>query len=195
MDRRGTDPKPLIIGLIFTAVFGLSNTASALNNDKSPLFGVKAGLVLPGTITVENGRATDYDTDTGVVIGGFVDSRLGAKLDGGFFVDLSNVPSSDAGESATRLDLGVTLKGHFLMSSGNLILRPGIGLGLGLAKAGGESGVHLLTLNGFVEAIFPFTDEMSWLGEIGFTTAPTGGNGDVWVTHGPIFELRGGIVF
>ena len=69
-------------------------------------YGVKAGLVTPGEVTIE-GLGSD-DGDISYSFGGFLDYGLAAKLSGGLSLDLHNAKYGEF--SKTLIDFSLTLK-------------------------------------------------------------------------------------
>lgn len=177
-----------ILALVFLA---LSAPAGAQQNapHRTTSFAVKAILLLPGEAYVAEADAY-FDIDMSYGVGGSVDTQLGERLYGGLFADLLNVTAYE--ESEIMLDLGFTMKAAFGGANGAVLWRPGFGLGYG-TLSGNESldATHYLTIRAGVEA----TMATGWLIEANLYAAPTGGNGAVTVTYGPLLQVRFGHVF
>lgn len=152
-------------------------------------FGLKGIIQMPGDAYVEEADAF-FDIDMGFGVGGLVDTRLGEKLLGGVFLDALNVSAYD--ESAMMVDVGAALKAVLGGGGTSPTWRPGIGVGYGmLGGVGALESTHYLTLRGTVEAVLP----SGWVAEAVLYGSPTGGNSDVTVSWGPLFQLRFGRIF
>jgi hypothetical protein len=152
-------------------------------------FGVKGLVLLPGEAYVEESDSY-FDIDVSFGGGVLVDTRLGEKLLGGLYFDLMKARAYD--ESGLLLDAGIALKASLGGGSGRLTWRPGIGVGFAnLAAVGGIKSTQYLTLRGGLEVVFPG----GWLVEAAVYGAPTGGNGDVTVSYGPMTMVRIGRLF
>jgi hypothetical protein len=174
---------------ITLALLALPLFASPGLAQRSTQFGVKGTVLLPGEAFVEEANRY-FDIDMSLGIGVLVDTRLGDKLLGGLYFDALQAKAYD--ETGLLLDVGVALKAALGRGAGHISWRPGFGIGFGhLAPVGAIDGTQYLTLRGGLEVVFPG----GWLVEGCVYGAPTGGNGDVTVTYGPMTMIRIGRLF
>lgn len=172
----------------------MSITGVALGQDlreKNTVIGVKGGLISSGTVFVED---FEFDTDMSYSLGGFLDYRLAPKLLGGVAVDVHNISAFD--ESETLFNVGLALKAIIAGETSNLMFRPGLVIGYGsLGSTAETESSQYFTIGGNAELIFMTQGSFSWLGEVGIYAGPSGGNSEFDITFGPMFIIRGGIVF
>ena len=156
-------------------------------------YGVKAGLVTPGEVTIE-GLGSD-DGDISYSFGGFLDYGLAAKLSGGLSLDLHNAKYGEF--SKTLIDFSLTLKALVSRPEASTKIRPGIALGYGAMGAtdNDEDGTKYFLVKAGVELLFDRGQGPDWLGELAVFGAPSGGNDAASVTFGPGLILRAGIQF
>lgn len=154
-------------------------------------YGVKAGLVAPGCVYIDDSFCFDADANLG--LGGFLDYALAERLSGGLFVDVHSV-SVEGSDTETMIDLGFMLKAFIPVSGDAVALRPGFGLGYGRVTVEGED-VEFLTLRAPLEVLYVGGGGITWGGELALYYGPTGGSDESDVTFGPGFMLRGLIVF
>jgi hypothetical protein len=181
---------------LFLAVIlatALSAPAMAMSKDAQNDFGVKIGVVLPGTWDSDYGSA---DSDAGLGLGVFGDMRVAERIFFGAFLDYTSLSISDVDYSGSELDLGVALKFQLDTPELPMILRPSLGFAYGTTTSDGDvDSASLFVINLSIEAISANTDGLSYFGEFGFTAVPAGGNDDSDLTHSPIFFLKGGLIF
>lgn len=169
-----------LLGLLFTGAAAQQKTTS---------FGVKGILLMPGEAYVEEADAF-FDIDMSFGVGGLVDTKLGEKFWGGVFLDILSVSAYD--ESGTLFEGGVAMKAALGGQDGRPVWRPGLGIGYAtLSAVGGVDATSYLTIRGGVEAVLP----SGWVAEALIYGAPSGGNDDITVTYGPMFQLRFGRIF
>lgn len=189
--------------LLIVALFAYALGASAAEPEgtqgdfraKGTVFGVKGGMILPGTIYVDD---FSKGGDISFSFGGFVDYSLGEKLYGGISVDVHNMSVYD--QSKLLYDISATLKAKIFSPSKPFTFRPGIGIGYGGLpgfKADGEDvdASSYFLVKGMVEFVVHTSNRLSWLVEAAIIGAPSGGNKDYSVTFGPGALFRGGLVF
>lgn len=159
--------------------------------EKGTVLGVKAGLIGSGTLYVEDFA---YETEASFSLGGFVDYQLSPKLYGGLSLDMDQISAFD--ETKMIYNFGMTLKALVYGQSSKLTFRPGFGLAYGAVSAIGDlDNSSYFTVNGFLELVIPTEGNLSWLIEVAFYGAPSGGNAALDITFGPMIRLRGGLIF
>ena len=153
----------------------------------------KGGILLPGTVTVEG---YDGDTNLGWIINTAFDAVVAEKLSMGGYFFYSGTSEAETGEdlSANIMTIGGTLKGRFALRGGTQ-LRPGVIFAYQLTSGDAFDDVTGLNVGFTFEAVFPLKDFNAIVGEIGFTSQPSGGNSDADVTWAPIFYLTVGYEF
>ena len=160
---------------------------------KPTTYGIKGGLVMPGTFYWHEGPYVSYNFNLSWSAGAFIDHMLAEKLSGGLYLDLNLVNAFD--ESAVMFDVGATLKARLAVGAGGIQWRPMIGIGYGnLGAIYLFDGTSYLTLKGGAEALIPMGARQVLVEGLVFG-APNGGNEDVTTTFGPVFQLRFGLLF
>jgi len=102
-----------------------------------------------------------------------------------------NLPQSEA-----LLDASLNFKANVPCLDGQLMIRPGVGIGYGvMRRRAALKGTNYLTLKAFVETIYSLPKDRGILAEIGVWQAPNGGDDDTLVHIGPLLLLRVGFVF
>lgn len=168
----------------------VSATSVQAQADKPTIFGVKAGVVGPGCVYVDDSDC--FDSSVSYSLGGFVDTRLGEKLLGGIALDLHNGSSADSDFEELIYDLSLNLKADLGETT---TFRPGFGLGYARSDVEGET-LQAMTVRALLEVILPSSGQgPNWLGEVALYASPAGGTECCDVTWGPGFYLRGGVVF
>jgi hypothetical protein len=174
--------------IIITAVILSSSLVHA--QEQTWNWNFKGGIMLPGTVTVEG---YDADTELGWIANTAFDAMVAEKLSMGAYLFYSGITEAETGysEEANVLGLGGTLKGRFKLNSG-IQLRPGIILAYQSTSGSAFDDITGLGVGLTFEVVFPLKDFNAIVGELGFTTQPSGGNEDVEVTWAPIFYLTVG---
>lgn len=158
---------------------------------KSTVFGVKGGLIAPGSVELDGDV---YDTDSGFSLGAFLDYKLSPKVCGGVFFDLDQLTSEN--ESVNFIDIGLMLKALIYKRTGNLTLKPGLGFGYGILPSVDDIGsTTYLTIKASAEIVASTHRSFSWLGEIAIFGAPWGGNDLYDTAINGLVLIRGGILF
>ncbi len=178
--------------LLVVLLAGFATSAFALNPAAESDFGVKGGLVLGGTWDTDYGSV---DTDPGLALGVFGDFRVADKMWVGAFFDFT-LANDENDNSCYEYDLGVALKALFNPPNVPFLIRPSLAIAYGLADSDSVNDTaDLFVINLSVEGITDNAEGLSYFGEFGFTAVPAGGNEDTDLTHGPIFFLKGGVIF
>jgi hypothetical protein len=187
-------PKAFIAALTL-AVAGTAWAQAAPLSAAEPerKFGISAaaGLVFPGTITVDD---FDVDTETGFGLRLAGDFFVSPRISLGAYLERIAVSAADVDADATLLAFGGSIVGRFGPTT-----RGHFRAGLGLAyqtsdvDAPGDD-VTGFGISPFVEYVYP-VGRASWFGHVGFNAQPSGGNSDVDVTWGPLFQLAVGAEF
>jgi len=182
--------------MIFTTVMAISLICSAVLyagdiTAKNTVYGLKAGLITGGEFWI---GGADPGTSASFSFGGFMDYKLGEKITGGLALEFHNMTNEDDGN--ILIDIGITLKAQIAKPSSKFIFRPGIGLAYGiLGELGPAEGSNYFVLKGGSDMIIKSSNNFNWLVDVQIIGAPTGGNDDYEMTFGPMFLLRGGVVF
>lgn len=186
--------------LFMFLVAGTWSSACAFDSGES-YTGVKLGLIGSGGIDVDHGSV---EQTIGPSAGFFFDLPLGSRLHYGLSTDLHKMSWSgerltyQVDENGWLLDLGLNLKGDFMSDNSPLGFRPGIGAGVGfLGKMDGlgVSGSSYLILRAFAEVVYSSPSDLMFILEGGVWYAPSGGDNVTDVSIGPLFLLRGGVMF
>jgi len=161
---------------------------------KSTVIGVKGGLITGGEFWVED-YPYDMETDMSFSFGSFLDHKLGEKITGGLYLDAHNLAVYE--ESSLLLDMGITIKAMLGGRGSNLLFKPGIGFGYGMLGEieGLADGSNYFMLRGGCDVVVSTSSSLSWLGEVAIMGAAAGGNDDFDMGFGPMFLIRGGLVF
>jgi len=156
--------------------------------------GAKAGLLLPGGMTVDNGRARDFDANAGLMLGVFSDFQLGDKVSAGPFLDFSQFTVAD-GSGVSKIDVGASLKFR-VRATPQVVVRPFVNLAYGYASITTDNLTGFVTeaSNSFlvyalgVEAVYE-----RYVFDVGYTGA-SGGNEEFVYFWGQTY-LRVGYLF
>jgi hypothetical protein len=183
------------LGLVLVILLVAGSLAAQDFRSKGTVLGIKGGLVLPGTVYIED---FSDDGDISFSLGGFADYALAEKLYGGISLDFHNMSVWD--ESKIMYDISFVLKAKIFSENSPMTFRPGFSVGYGGIPSFEADGYDVdassyFVVKGMVEAVMPTSSNLSWLIEAAIIGAPAGGNSDYDVTFGPGFLLRGGIVF
>lgn len=158
------------------------------------LFGIKGGIITPGTVYLNDNF--EIDTDLSYSVGGFLDYRLAPKLTGGLAIDFNNISLFEV--SNTLLDMGFTLKALVGSNTGRITFKPGIGFGFGLGISSDledVEGSKYFTGRAITEVAIALRGKTSLLIEGNLYFSPAGGNDEYDITFGPMFLIRGGFAF
>lgn len=169
------------------AFIGLAIVADPLHAQNDTRFGLKAGLVGPGCIYVDDSACIDGDVNPG--FGGFVDYMLADRLSGGLYLDIQRVSAEASDEVETMFDVGLALKAVIPLSGSNLTFRPGFGFGYGRVVVA-DLPTTFLTMRVPLEVTVDLASGRSMGGEFGVYFAPMGGNDESDVSFGPGFVLK-----
>jgi hypothetical protein len=153
-------------------------------------FGVSAlaGLVFPGTITVDD---VDVDTEMGFSLRVAGDFFVTPRISMGVYLERIAVSAEDVDADATMLGFGGTLVGRFGPTNRGHF-RAGLGLAYQTSDVDGPGDdVTGFGISPFVDYVFP-VGQASWFAHLGFNAQPSGGNDAVDVTWGPLFQLAVG---
>lgn len=163
--------------------------------------GIKLGFIGSGGVDVDRGSV---EQQAGLSAGFFFDLPLGSRLHYGLSTDLHRMSwtgerlTYQVDETGWLLDLGVNLKGDFMSDNSPLGFRPGVGAGVGfLGKMDGlgVAGSSFLILRTFAEIVYASPSDLMFILEGGVWYAPSGGDNVTDVSIGPLFLLRGGVMF
>lgn len=189
----------VLIALSVLCLFSLGLASDSESGESYT--GVKFGLIGSGRVDVGGRR---IDQRPGPSAGFFFDQPFGSRLHYSLSADLLKMAWRERTVSITReesewlLDLGVNLKGNFVSENKPLGFRPGVGVGaafLGRIEMAGVSSSSYLTLRAFAEIVYFSPGDLMFLIETGVWYAPSGGDNATDVSLGPMFSLRGGVMF
>ncbi len=177
--------------LLVILLTGLSYGGDPL--EKSTSFGLKAGLISPGTQKIDDEK---YSSSISLSFGASIDKKFGERTFWGAAVDFSGFRTR--GETNLMESLCITFKESFDVGDNDVTLRPGVGLGFAYifeSLIDGEGIIHFF-LMGTIEVIYPVRSGISMLGEINLIAAPSGETDDEKkASFGPGIIVRGGILF
>lgn len=174
--------------VLTAAIVLLSSTIKA--QEQSWNWNFKGGVMLPGTVTIEG---FDVDTETGWILNTAFDALLMPKFSMGGYLLYSGVTEAETGESlsANVFAIGGTLRARFQLEGG-IQLRPGVILAYQSTSGDAFDDVSGLNVGLSFDVVFPLKGFNAIVGEIGFTSQPSGGNEDADVTWAPIFYIAVG---
>ncbi|MFC1521525.1 hypothetical protein ACFL6Y_03865 [Elusimicrobiota bacterium] len=186
------------IKYLAVALVLFSSTASAYEVSsklKDVMFGLRAGYLASGTAEVEGIAA---DTDASMTYGIFLDYRAAEKLYTTFHFNMHNIAAY--GYDENMMDIGGAFKLIVPTSNEKITIRPGVNMGYGrlpeipLGIFTVKSSTYFL-IGPSVDLLINTNSSANILAEIGFISAPSGGNSQFEVNLNPTFYLRGGITF
>lgn len=169
------------------AFIALAIVAGPVEAQNDVRYGLKAGLVGPGCVYVDDSACIDGEVNPG--FGGFVDYMLADRLSGGLYLDIQRVGVEAFDETETMFDVGLALKAVIPLSGSNLTFRPGFGFGYGRVVVFDEA-TTFLTMRVPLEVTVDLASGRSMGGEFGVYFAPMGGTDDADVSFGPGFLLK-----
>jgi len=154
------------------------------------IVGVKAGFVTGANFKA----ARQMKTDPGGSIGAFADFPVTSRVYIGVSVDFHNIVLVT--DQQMMIDIGLTFKHHFPLKSSKMILVPVMSAGYAyLSEVNIFEATEFLNLKLFFETHFQINKKRSWVGDIGISYMPTGGNGTYNIEIGPTYFLRWGLAF
>jgi len=181
--------------LVLTAVLILvcQLTQAQIRKPAKGYFGIKAGLLSPGDYRIDG---FDWETEAQYSFEIFMDFPVISRLYAGAAIDIHEVRVRSVEESKPLLDFSLAVKYRLPATNGSLIFSPGASGGYSfLQEYMNYKDIRMWTVKLFMEFIWKFGDKVGLLVEMGPAWAPSGGNDDHDITAGPMFLLRGGIVF
>ncbi|PKK82858.1 MAG: hypothetical protein CVT49_11755 [candidate division Zixibacteria bacterium HGW-Zixibacteria-1] len=183
------------VGRFFIYLFMLFFLTASCHADNVPksksVFGIKVGLCGEADIRIDNHR---YSAESGTIFGAFLDLPVYGKFYGGFAADIGSFDVRV--ENSQFLDLSLVLKAKLGNSDQRLFFRPAIAFGYGMVnKVLLLDETRYFTFQIFAEMLFMFDERLGLLCDIGWMSAPSGGDGTYSVTTSPRLMWRGGIVF
>lgn len=183
---------------LFTILACALLSRPAFSQDAQPkdlMLGLKLGYLGSGTVRVAGAAfGTTASHDLGVVL----DYKVAPKLYMSMHFFMHNF--SVEGISENMMDIGGSFKAVIPTRNERVMLRPSLNMGYGalpeiqIGKSSVDSSSYFL-IGPSMEIIYNTMGNYDLVGEIGFISAPTGGNSDFTVTLGPTLILRGGIYF
>ncbi|NTW48439.1 MAG: porin family protein [Chlorobiales bacterium] len=190
--------------LVVAMTLCFSVSALAAEREKEVEFGISGGILLPGSINIEDFNPAD--TKISPLFRLIVDTYITEKFMIGGYVNFASISlkSTDSKysyftarvpeQTVTMYEFGGALKGRFLLNP-KLVFKPGLNLGYRMATGDFFSD----NVKGFA---VNFSAELQFLGDSfspyidgGFLAQPNGGNTDWFVTFPPVLYLTGGISF
>jgi hypothetical protein len=162
-----------------------------VQQERSFAIGVSAGAVFPGKF-----YAGDYtlDTKTALRFGAYADFFLANKFSMGLFADRLSFGLKDSDRSVDFTSLGLTFVGHFGPAhEGHL--RLGLGLSYEMGSSDGMDGSSGFGIRAFLGYVAPIGPSSAFFVQGMVQGAPSGGNGTIDVTYGPLWSLNAGVEF
>ncbi len=177
---------------VSAALLAASPASAQAPAERSFSLGASAGVLFPGTVTIED---VDWDTGTGFQGRIAADFFLGNRLSMGPYLQFASTSLTELDYGVSMLGIGGTIMGHFGNVSGGHF-RAGVALGYQMSDidAPGGEDVTGFGVGPILEYAHP-VGGASVFGHLSFITQPSGGNTDVDVTWGPIFTLAIGAEF
>jgi len=184
----------LVAAVIFC--FLVTTPTYAQLASRSMDIGIGAGYTFGGTVDVDG---ADVDMEGNALIHAFADFYLVEKFAWGVYATFGPGVKSDlSDETATMYEFGMSLKPRFILSDGDLALRPALQIGYRIIDIDSDvEGIDVdgMAVNASVEVQFKTSSHLVPFGQVGFITQPTGGNDFSDVTWGPMFYLMAGVAF
>ena len=159
------------------------------------LFGFKVGYLGSGTVHVEG---IPFATDSSHNYGAFLDYKVAPKLYMGMNLSVHNI--SAFGIEKNLMEFGGAFKAVIPTSNDKIMVRPVLNLGYGMLPEIQLGNVTVFSSSYFLvspslELDYETDNDLSVFGEIGFLSAPIGGNAQATVTLSPTLFIRSGIAF
>jgi hypothetical protein len=192
--------RQVTVFLFILLVAGTWSSVNAYDSGES-YTGVKLGFIGSGGVDVDH---ASVEQQAGPSASFFFDLPLGSRLHYGLSTDLHKMSWTgerlmyQVDETGWLLDLGVNLKGDFMSDNSPLGFRPGVGVGVGFLGKMDELGVagsSYIILRTFAEVVYALPSDLMFVFEGGIWYAPSGGDNLTDVSIGPLFLLRGGVMF
>jgi len=182
---------------LLAVVFFVACRSSVAAQDFSG--GFKIGLLTGGTVTIANTGYGDFDfgTNAGLAYEAYGDYRVAPRLSMVAHLGWWTFPADYWEDgSETMLDVGGGLKAIIPIENTAVVIRPGFGLGYGTMSISGMDDGTFFLVRAYAETVYRRAgNRIGYVGELGFLSAPSGGNDRASVTTGPILYLRGGVEF
>jgi hypothetical protein len=152
-----------------------------------------AAVVLPGTVYVE---PYDWDTGTGFGLSAALDYSIVPRLSAGLFVQYTSAGFSEIDVTGKTTGFGAALKvivgdpkkTHFKVGATLLYQMNSL-------DGADVDDAHGLGVGAIAELLYPVSPKVCAVGQLGFTSQPSGGNSDATVTWGPLFFVGAGVAF
>ena len=155
------------------------------------IVGLKAGFISGANFKA----AQPMKTDPGVSGGVFFDFPVTPRFYAGVAVDFHNIVL--VMDQQAMIDVGLTIKHLIPMNEkSKMTLVPAASAGYAyLSGLNVFEPTEFLNLKLFVETHFEINRKRSWVGDIGVSYMPAGGNGAYDIKIGPAFFIRWGLAF
>ena len=154
------------------------------------IVGVKAGFISGANFKTWRKLRTKPGATGGV----FVDIPILPRFYIGGSIDLHNMVLVH--DQALMIDIGLTFKEHFPLSRSRMILVPTASVGYAyLSEVNIYEKTEYLNLKLYLETHFKINTKRSWVGDVGASYMPVGGNGAYDIEIGPTFFIRWGLAF
>ena len=175
--------------IIFVLLSTFISSGQAQNQEWNLNF--KGGVLFPGTVSIEG---FEVDTETGWIFNVAGDAMVAEKLSMGGYFFYAGTSEEISEETANIMSIGGTLKGRFTLRSGTQI-RPGVIFAYQTTTGDVFDDVKGFNIGFTGEVAFPLENNRAIVGELGFTSQPSGGNEDADVTWAPILYITIGYEF
>ena len=180
---------------LFLCVFILCCWASCCCAGNTPkgnsMFGIKIGIFGDGDIKIDDKRIS---VEGGNIYGAFLDIPVYKRLCTGFAVDIGDYDFRV--ENSQFLDVSLVLKLKLGNPNQKVFLRPAVAFGYGkLNKVLNLSESSYFTIQVFSELLLMLNNRLGILCDLGWLSAPSGGDDTYSVTASSRVMLRAGIVF
>ncbi|MCP4600283.1 MAG: hypothetical protein GY847_07085 [Proteobacteria bacterium] len=158
-----------------------------------PTRGIVGGKI--GFVSATNFKAAkQMKTEPGFSGGLFFDFPVTSRFYAGLSVDFHNIVL--VRDQQVMIDLALTLKPLFPLKNSKMILVPAVSVGYAyLSELNVFEPTEYLNLKFFLETHFETNRKRAWVGDLGISYMPTGGNGDYDIQIGPTFFIRWGLAF
>lgn len=154
------------------------------------IVGLKAGFISGANFKTSR----KLRTDPGVTGGIAVDIPVFPRFYMGVSIDFDNIVLVD--DQAVMIDIGLTFKEHFPLRTSRMILVPTVSVGYAyLSEVNIFEKTEYLNLKLYMETHFNINRKRAWVGDVGISYMPVGGNGAYDIEIGPTFFIRWGLAF
>jgi hypothetical protein len=152
-----------------------------------------AAAVLPGTVYVE---PYEWDTGAGFGLSAALDYAIVPRLSAGLLLQYTSVGFTEVDVTGKTIGFGGTLK-VLVGDPRKVHFKVGATVMYQLDSLDGADtdDARGLGVGAIAEVLYPVSPRLCAVGQLGFTSQPSGGNSDAEVTWAPLFFVGAGVAF